>query len=60
MPLELVITVTDLDILGSTAVDEFVIPINNEENTNSTFSPPTIYFGTCGRNTAIVASIEVT
>ena len=41
-------------------MDEFRIPINNQENTNSMFGPPTTYSGTCGRNTAIVASIKVT
>ena len=56
----MVVTVTDLDILESTAVDEFRIPINNQEMTNSMFGPPTTYFGTCGRDTAIVASMKVT
>ena len=60
MPLELFVTVTDLDLLGTTAVDEFNIPIIDEDNTDSMFGPPTTYSGTCGTGTTLDVSIRVT
>ena len=60
MPLELFVTVTDIDLIGTTAVDEFIIPIIDEDNTDSMFGPPTTYSGTCGTGTTLDVSIRVT
>lgn len=60
MPLELFVTVTDIDVIGTTAVDEFVIPISDDDSTDSMFGPPTTYSGTCGTGTTLDVSIRVT